>query len=81
MDDDLINMRLHEVELTHYDPRANILAAIALDDNTPPKAAARLLREAEKIYKRARACAPRPTGTINVRASVIDVLRRIGGAR
>ncbi|MCX5748421.1 MAG: hypothetical protein NT062_38700, partial [Proteobacteria bacterium] len=67
-------MRLHEVELTYYDPHADRLVNRALDDNTSPKTEAHLLREAEKIYNTCRVVIR--TGTCNVRAGVVAALRR-----
>jgi hypothetical protein len=79
-EDDRIDMRLHELhELVYYDRRADFLMSVALDEAVSAKTEQRLMCEADAIYRRARACAPRATGDINVRANVIDVLRRMGG--
>lgn len=78
---DCINMRLHDVERAFYDRKADFLVAVALDEVAAAKTEDRLMRDAEAIYRRARAFAPRPgTGTVSVRAVVVDVLRRLGGA-
>ena len=76
-DEDMINMRLHEIERAYYDPRADFLAAVALDDATSRTSEARLLRESTRIYSTARVVI-RPGGNINVRQQVLNVLRRIG---
>lgn len=78
MPDDLINMRLHEVELTHYDRRADVLASIAASDEVSAETSEKLMAEALAIYGRARAFAPRP-GSVNVRGAVIEILRKMGG--
>lgn len=78
---DRIDMRLHEIERAFYDPRADALASIALDESVSAETEIRLLREAEAIYQSARTYAPRPNGGVNIRAAAIDALRRIGGAR
>jgi hypothetical protein len=80
-DDDMINMHLHELTPMFYDRRADLLAGIALDDDITAECGARFMREAQAIFQRARAHAPRAVQSINVRANVVDVLRRIGGAR
>jgi len=62
MDDDLINMRLLEIERVHYDARADVLVAVALDDETSPRLAARLMREARTIFRRTVVCVRRVVG-------------------
>ncbi|MCX5742215.1 MAG: hypothetical protein NT062_06940 [Proteobacteria bacterium] len=81
MNDDKIHMRLLDVERCYYDPHADFLVAVALDEASCARAEEINMRKAEKIYKSARAYTPRSMGAVNVRENVIDVLRRIGGAR
>jgi hypothetical protein len=76
MNDAMITMRLHEIDPCFYDPRADFLVAVALDDDTSAKAETRLLREAERIYNTARVVIR--AGKVNVRANVINVLRKVG---
>ena len=75
-DRDRINMRLHEVERVFYDPRADSLVTLALDDDTLPEDEARWLREAEKIFSRARARVVQTTNANMKRLA--EVLRRMG---
>ena len=76
MDNDIINMRLHEVEHVFYDPRADSLVSIALDGGTSPENETRLLSEAETIFRRARARIVQ-LGNANMQR-LAEVLRRMG---
>jgi hypothetical protein len=78
MSDSYVDLRLNKIGRVYASPRADFLAALAADSDISDFAAERAAREAEALYRRARAFAPR-AGTANVRAAVVDVLRRLGG--
>jgi hypothetical protein len=77
-DDDRIDMRLHEIERAYYDPRADFLVGVALDDIVSPATEKRLLREAERMFNTCRVVIRTGGRGRNVRHGVVVALRRMG---